>query len=42
VACIYRQGKVIIPRGADRMQIDDSVIIVTQEKGLDDIEDILA
>ncbi|MCD8338449.1 MAG: Trk system potassium transporter TrkA [Lachnospiraceae bacterium] len=42
VACIYRQGKIIIPRGADRMQIDDSVIIVTQEKGLDDIEDILA
>ncbi|MCD8347906.1 MAG: Trk system potassium transporter TrkA [Lachnospiraceae bacterium] len=42
VACIYRQGKVIIPRGADRMQVDDSVIIVTQEKGLDDIEDILA
>ncbi|MCC8102602.1 MAG: Trk system potassium transporter TrkA [Clostridiales bacterium] len=41
VACIYRQGKIIIPRGADRMQTGDSVIIVTQEKGLGDIEDIL-
>ncbi|MCD7813289.1 MAG: Trk system potassium transporter TrkA [Lachnospiraceae bacterium] len=41
VACIYRQGKNIIPRGADQMQAGDSVIIVTQEKGLGDIEDIL-
>lgn len=41
VACIYRQGKNIIPRGTDQMQAGDSVIIVTQEKGLGDIEDIL-
>ncbi|MCD7715973.1 MAG: Trk system potassium transporter TrkA [Lachnospiraceae bacterium] len=41
VACIYRDGRIIIPGGADRMQDGDSVIIVTQEKGLNDIEDIL-
>jgi len=41
VACIYREGKIIIPRGSDRMQTGDSVIIITQEKGLKDIEDIL-
>ncbi|MCD7817571.1 MAG: Trk system potassium transporter TrkA [Lachnospiraceae bacterium] len=41
VGCIYRHGKIIIPGGSDRMQIGDSVIIVTQEKGLEDIEDIL-
>ncbi|MCD7884448.1 MAG: Trk system potassium transporter TrkA, partial [Lachnospiraceae bacterium] len=41
VGCIYRGGKIIIPRGSDRMQIGDSVIIVTQEKGLKDIDDIL-
>ncbi|MCD7736192.1 MAG: Trk system potassium transporter TrkA [Lachnospiraceae bacterium] len=42
VACIYRHGRIIIPRGADRIEAGDNVIIVTQEKGLDDIEDILA
>lgn len=42
VACISRRGNVIIPRGSDTMQIGDNVIIITQHKGLNDIEDILA
>ncbi|MCD7956590.1 MAG: Trk system potassium transporter TrkA [Lachnospiraceae bacterium] len=42
VACIYRDGKIIIPRGSDQMKIGDSVIIVTQERGLKDIDDILS
>lgn len=42
VGCIYRGGKIIIPRGSDQMKIGDSVIIVTQEKGLKDIDDILS
>ncbi len=42
VGCIYREGKIIIPGGSDKLQTGDSVIIITQEKGLDDIEDILA
>lgn len=42
VACITRRGKVIIPRGSDMMLVGDTVIIVTQQKGLNNIEDILA
>ena len=42
VACITRKGKLIIPRGSDQMRVGDTVIIVTQHKGLNDIEDILA
>lgn len=41
IACISRQGQVLIPRGSDRMQIGDTVIVITQHKGLNDIEDIL-
>jgi len=41
VACISRKGKVIIPRGSDTMRIGDTVVIVTQHKGLGDIDDIL-
>lgn len=41
VACINRGGKVIIPRGMDSIKIRDSVVIITQQKGLNDIEDIL-
>ena len=42
ICCIMRSNKVIIPRGADRMQVGDSVIVVTLDKGLHDIRDILA
>ena len=42
VACIYRNRKVIIPRGADEMQVGDSVIIVTTKTGLNDIDDIIS
>lgn len=41
VACINRNGKIIIPRGQDKIQIGDRVIIVTAVKGLKDINDIL-
>lgn len=41
VACIYRKGKVIIPRGYDSIQVGDSVIIVTTNTGLNDIDDII-
>ncbi|MBQ2801807.1 MAG: Trk system potassium transporter TrkA [Lachnospiraceae bacterium] len=42
VACIYRNRKVIIPRGYDSMQVGDSVIIVTTNTGLNDIDDIIS
>lgn len=41
VACIYRQRQVIVPRGYDEMRVGDSVIIVTTNTGLKNIEDIL-
>ena len=41
VACIHRRGKIITPRGKDTMEPGDSVIIVTTNKGLNDLNDIL-
>ncbi len=42
IAGIIRNGKPIIPRGQDMIQVGDSVVIVTKQKGLRDITDILA
>ncbi len=41
VGCLHRNGMVRIPRGQDTIQIGDTVIIVTTNKGLCDISDIL-
>jgi len=41
VACINRNGKIIIPKGQDHIEIGDTVIIVTALGGLKDINDIL-
>lgn len=41
IASISRNGQVIIPRGNDIMRVGDSVIVITQQTGLNDIEDIL-
>ncbi len=41
VASITRNGKMIVPRGSDVLQQGDTVIIVTQMTGLNDISDIL-
>lgn len=41
VACINRNGKIIIPKGQDSIKVNDSVIIVTTVGGLKDINDIL-
>lgn len=41
VACISRNGKIIIPRGQDYISKGDSVIIVTTHMGFKDISDIL-
>ncbi|MBO5452409.1 MAG: Trk system potassium transporter TrkA [Clostridia bacterium] len=42
IACIHRNGKVIIPRGHDTMETGDTVIVVTSNTGYEDINDILA
>lgn len=41
VACINRRNEIRIPRGQDTIQIGDTVIIVTSNRGLRDITDIL-
>ena len=41
VASIYRNGKVIIPRGGDSIQAGDAVVIVTKILGLQEISDVL-
>ncbi len=41
VACISRNGQVIIPGGQDRILPGDSVVVVTTHSGLTDVEDIL-
>ena len=42
VCCIYRGGRVIIPGGRDCIQPGDTVMIVTTQRGLHDLRDILA
>lgn len=41
ILCINRHGKITIPRGHDSIQVGDTVIIVTTNPGLHDIQDIL-
>ena len=41
IACIARQRQIIIPSGDDWMQPGDSVIVVTMDRRVEDITDIL-
>lgn len=41
IAFINRKGKIIIPTGADTIEVGDSVMIVTTHTGLNEIRDIL-
>lgn len=41
IACINRDGKIIIPRGKDIIEAGDTVIVVTTRAGFADIKDIL-
>ncbi len=41
IACINRNGSIIIPRGRDVIQKGDTVVIVTTHRGFEDISDIL-
>lgn len=41
ICCIVRGGQVITPSGRDSIRLDDTVIVVTTNKGLQDITDIL-
>lgn len=41
ITCIARDRTIIIPRGQDRIQIGDMVVVVTTQPGLHDLRDIL-
>lgn len=41
LCCISRHGKIIIPSGQDTIQVGDSVVVVTTERGLNDLKDIV-
>ena len=41
ICCIYRNGRVIIPRGSDELRRGDTVILVTTARKLQSINDIL-
>ncbi len=41
VACINRNGTIIMPRGQDALEAGDTVIVVTTHTGLNDLKDIL-
>ena len=41
IGCINRKGKILIPRGHDQIKVGDTVIVVTTQQGLHDIQDIL-
>lgn len=41
IACIGRKGKIRIPNGEDHIEVGDSVVIVTTERGVNDLKDML-
>ena len=41
IACIARKRQIIIPNGNDSLQVGDSVVIITRDKKVQDIKDIL-
>jgi len=41
IACIARNRQIIIPNGNDSLQVGDSVVVVTRDKKVQDIKDIL-
>ena len=42
IGCIIRQGRVIVPNGLDTIMLDDHLIIVTTNKRLSDLPNILS
>ena len=41
IACINRRGDIITPKGKTTIEVGDTVVIVTTQKGLHDIKNIL-
>lgn len=42
IACIGRKRRIIIPNGEDTIQVGDSIVIVTMEKKIENIQDIFS
>lgn len=42
IGCISRKGKLITPRGADTIEVGDSVIVVTTHSGIAKLDDIFS
>ncbi len=42
IASIYRKGKMIIPSGQDKIEVGDSVMVITTHTGFTNLQDILA
>lgn len=42
ICCINRNGKIITPGGQDRIELGDTVVVVTTNAGFHDLQDILA
>ena len=41
IICISRGGKIILPQGTDVIKPEDTVIVLTMQKGLSKLEDIV-
>ena len=41
LACINRRGRIITPGGQDTIEVGDTVIVVTTNRGFHDLKDIL-
>lgn len=41
ICCISRDGRTIIPNGLTTIEVGDTVVVVTTQKGLNDLSDIL-
>ena len=41
IACLVRNGKAIIPGGADTIQAGDVVLVVTEQHRMNDLGDIM-
>jgi len=41
IGCISRKRKIITPKGQDMLMLGDTVVVITTNKGLNDISDIL-
>lgn len=41
ICCINRKGNILIPKGQDTIEAGDTVVVISTQKGLQDIEDIL-